>query len=67
MHTTAYIDQALLPYFGSMIGFIQAVEKRPQGTAPDRNEEGAFTVLNKTPMHLSKYPDLNLLKSAWCR
>ncbi|VDK73885.1 unnamed protein product [Dibothriocephalus latus] len=30
-HTSAYIDQALLPYFGSMISFISAVENRQPG------------------------------------
>ncbi|KAM7542365.1 hypothetical protein Aperf_G00000007122 [Anoplocephala perfoliata] len=38
MHTTAYIDQALLPYFGSMINFIQMVEKRGPTENLDQNE-----------------------------
>lgn len=40
MHTVAYIDQALLPYFGSMINFIQFVEKRGPNETVDQNEEG---------------------------
>uniref|UniRef100_A0A5K3F7R5 Vacuolar protein sorting-associated protein 52 homolog n=1 Tax=Mesocestoides corti TaxID=53468 RepID=A0A5K3F7R5_MESCO len=47
MHTTAYIDQALLPYFGSMISFIQSVEKRPPNEVPDRSEEGRVTHIVK--------------------
>lgn len=40
MHTIAYIDQALLPYFGSMINFIQMVEKRGPIESLDQSEEG---------------------------
>lgn len=38
MHTTAYIDQALIPYFGSMINFIQSVEKHDMNEAAELNE-----------------------------
>ncbi|KAL5970473.1 hypothetical protein TSMEX_001768, partial [Taenia solium] len=47
MHTTAYIDQALLPYFGSMINFIQFVEKRGPSETVDQNEEGRVTRIVK--------------------
>nr|CDS23076.1 vacuolar protein sorting associated protein 52 [Echinococcus granulosus] len=47
MHTTAYIDQALLPYFGSMINFIQFVEKRGPDETVDQNEEGRVTRIVK--------------------
>uniref|UniRef100_A0A915F0D3 Vacuolar protein sorting-associated protein 52 homolog n=1 Tax=Echinococcus canadensis TaxID=519352 RepID=A0A915F0D3_9CEST len=47
MHTTAYIDQALLPYFGSMINFIQFVEKRVPDETVDQNEEGRVTRIVK--------------------
>ncbi|BHF68866.1 Vacuolar protein sorting-associated protein 52 [Sparganum proliferum] len=40
MHTSAYIDQALLPYFGSMIGFISSVENRRPGDSDTVNDVG---------------------------
>uniref|UniRef100_A0A0X3PS21 Vacuolar protein sorting-associated protein 52 homolog n=1 Tax=Schistocephalus solidus TaxID=70667 RepID=A0A0X3PS21_SCHSO len=40
IHTSAYIDQALLPYFGSMIGFIGAVENRRPGDSDTVNDAG---------------------------
>ncbi|VDN97314.1 unnamed protein product [Rodentolepis nana] len=43
MYTTAYIDQALIPYFGTMINFIQMVEKRGPTESVDQNEEGLVT------------------------
>ncbi|KAL5107444.1 hypothetical protein TcWFU_002360 [Taenia crassiceps] len=47
MHTVAYIDQALLPYFGSMINFVQFVEKRGSNETVDQNEEGRVTRIVK--------------------
>ncbi|VDM16428.1 unnamed protein product [Hydatigera taeniaeformis] len=47
MHTVAYIDQALLPYFGSMINFIQLVEKRSPDEPIDQNEESRVTRIIK--------------------
>lgn len=47
MHSAAYIDQALMPYFGSMINFIQMVEKRGPTENVDQNEEGLVTRIVK--------------------
>ncbi|VUZ56105.1 unnamed protein product, partial [Hymenolepis diminuta] len=47
MHSAAYIDQALIPYFGSMINFIQMVEKRGPTENVDQNEEGLVTRIVK--------------------